>query len=290
MYQTPAELLALDKEPVARLLRACGVEEKRIRSGSDYDRFVAFATCMPLCAGHTLATSMERDLQNATGLTAPLCSHTAPAFWRRWLELHWCEQEETVSDPTPCAACEPCEPLRLTDAEAVRLPALAEIATACHPVSLVAFADRLQAALPTVGHAVIRLPADYAFVRPDPYHATEALKGAAAGGAYHRDMLVTQALRVSGGIAVSRGITLVLTGGTPENILPLLAYLAGCGNLPHTVWMPDDPAHAASVSGLYAAVDTGYVLSSRDAEADLRASYAAVAPIGRAVVYETSDQ
>ena len=289
MYQNPAELLALDKEPVTRLLRACGVEEKLIRSGSDYDRFVAFATCMPLCAGHALATAMERDLQNATGLTAPFCSHTAPAFWRRWLELHWCEQEETVSDPAHCTACEPCEPLHLTDADVVRMPAPEQVATTCRPVSLVTFANRLQDALPTVGYAAIRLPADYAFVRPDPYHATEALKGAAEGRAFDKDMLVTQALRVCGGIAAARGITLILVGGVPETVLPLLAYLAGCGNLPHTVWMPDDPEHAAHVSGLYTTVDTGYVLSPRDTEADLRASYAAVAPIGRAVVYETSD-
>ena len=289
MYQTPAELLALDKEPVARLLRACGVEEKRIRSGSDYDRFVAFATCMPLCAGHTLATSMERDLQNATGLTAPLCSHTASTFWRRWLELHWCEQEETVSDPPLCTACEPCEPQILTDADVVRTPAPEQVATTCRPVSLVTFANRLQDALPTVGYAAIRLPADYAFVRPNPYHATQALQGAAEGRPFDHAMLLTQALRVCGGIAAARGITLILVGGVPETILPLLAYLAGCGNLPHTVWMPDDPVHAAHVSGLYTTVDTGYVVSPNTRE-DVRDAYASVAPIGRAVVYETSDQ
>ena len=288
MYQNPAELLALDKEPAIRLLRACGVEEKRIQSGSDYDRFVAFATCMPLCAGHTLATSMERDLQNATGLTAPLCSHTAPAFWRRWLELHWCEQEETVSEPPLCAACAPCEPQYLTDAEVARMPAPEQVATTCRPVSLVTFADRLQDALPTVGYAAIRLPADYAFVRPDPYHATQALQGAAEDRPFDHAMLLTQALRVCGGIAAARGITLILVGGVPETILPLLAYLAGCGNLPHTVWMPDDPVHAAHVSGLYTTVDTGYVVSPNTRE-DVRDAYAAVAPIGRAVVYETSD-
>ena len=288
MYQNPAELLALDKEPTARLLRACGVEEKRIRGGSDYDRFAALAACMPLCAGHALATEMEKALQSATGLTAPLCAHTASAFWRRWLELHWCEQEETVSDPTPCTACVPCEPQILTDADVVRLPAPEQVATTCRPVSLVTFADRLQDALPTVGYAAIHLPADYAFVRPDPYHATQALQGAAEGRPFDHAMLLTQTLRVCGGIAAARGITLVLVGGAPETILPLLAYLAGCGNLPHTVWMPDDPAHAAHVSGLYTAVDTGYVLSPNTRE-DVRDAYAAVAPIGRAVVYETSD-
>ena len=288
MYQNPAELLALDKEPAIRLLRACGVEEKRIQSGSDYDRFVALAACMPLCAGHTLATAMERDLQNATGLTAPLCSHTAPAFWRRWLELHWCEQEETVSEPPLCAACAPCEPQYLTDAEVARMPAPEQVATTCRPVSLVTFADRLQDALPTVGYAAIRLPADYAFVRPDPYHATRALQGAAEDRPFDYAMLLTQALRVCGGIAAARGITLILVGGVPETILPLLAYLAGCGNLPHTVWMPDDPVHAAHVSGLYTTVDTGYVVSPNTRE-DVRDAYAAVAPIGRAVVYETSE-
>lgn len=285
MYRNPAHLLSLDGEPAARLLRACGTDESVVRNGSDYDRFAALAAVIPLCAGHALATALQADLQAATGLDLPLCSHTAPAFWRRWTDLYWYGQEKSEPAPTPCTECTPAAPVRLIDADVTRLPDPAAVAAVCPRADLAAFTDRIEAALPTVGYAALRLPSDYVFVRPDPYHAARAMQNIAEGEAFYRDLLTSQALRTWGEIASARDVTLLLMGGPPDAILALLAYLSDCNRLPRAVWLPDEPAHAARVSGLYASVGTGYILSS-DNEREVQDAYAAVAPIGRATVFQ----
>ena len=291
MHRNPAHLLSLDREPAARLLRACGIDERLLRGGSDYDRFTAFAGAMLLCQGHDLATDLQKTLQKETALQVPLCPHTAPAFWKRWVEKHWCDEISVIEtlDSTPCALCTPVAPKTLTDSEVTFVSCLPDVGETFK--DLVAFSNRLQAALPTDGYAAIRLPVDYVFRRPDPYHAMEALRELSAGTDGDRDLLITQALRVIGGAAFARGVTVLLVGGTAEAVLPLLAYLTECGRLPCAVWMPEDPAHAAPVSGLYPTVGTGYVLSadlSPEAEQSVSAAYAAVAPIGCATVLRFS--
>ena len=286
MYRNPAYLLALDSEPVSRLMRACGIDQ----SGSDYDRFVAFASAMALCEGNTLAISLQETLRRETELDISLCPHTAPLFWRRWVELYWCDdEEESVELPTDCSACQPVVPTPLSDAEVASISCLPPVGRP--PMSLVRYADYLQTFLPVEGYAEICLPTDYTFRRPDPYHAGEALREISVEGRGDVSLLLTQALRVLGGAAIARDVTLVLRGGAPEAILSLLAYLAECAHLPRMVWLPDDPAHAAAVSGLYASVGTGYVLPanlSPEMEGKIAASYAAVAPIGRAIVRQLS--
>ena len=132
-----------------------------------------------------------------------------------------------------------------------------------------------------------RLPADYIFVRPDPYHAEEALKALAQGQATSRDvsLLWSQALRTVGLAACETDRVLVLQGGDPAEVTALLAYLHTAHALPELVWIPDSPADAGVVSGLYGAVRTGLCLpSDPQKQTEAKAAYAAVAPIGRAVV------
>jgi hypothetical protein len=53
------------------------------------------------------------------------------------------------------------------------------------------------------------------------------------------------------------------------------------------VWLPDDPAHAEAVSGLYSEVGTGYTVekgSSPEVTESQKAAYAKAAPIGRATL------
>jgi hypothetical protein len=52
-------------------------------------------------------------------------------------------------------------------------------------------------------------------------------------------------------------------------------------------WIPDDPAHAEAVSGLYPQVGTGYSVSEgepAEVTESKKTTYAKVAPVGRAVV------
>jgi hypothetical protein len=105
-------------------------------------------------------------------------------------------------------------------------------------------------------------------------------------------ILTAQALRVWGQALVKEGresCRILIRGGTPEAVTALLAYLQASKALSSLVWIPDDPTHAEAVSGLYGAVGTGYALpdgiSDRKA-VNIKAAYAAVAPVGRAVILQ----
>ncbi len=136
------------------------------------------------------------------------------------------------------------------------------------------------------------LPADYAFTRPNPYHANLAVQKIARGEALtakERDLLITQALRVWGLALVGKETVslLLLQGGSPEALTALLAYLSPSKALPAMTWLPDDPAQAGGVSGLYPEVGTGY--AAKDGEpAEVtekkKRAYARTAPIGRAIL------
>ena len=109
--------------------------------------------------------------------------------------------------------------------------------------------------------------------------------------AAEENLLLTQALRVWGR-ALTRGENpprLILRGGDPAAVTALCAYLAAAKGLAPMTWIPNDPTHAEALSGLYGHVGTGYALpkgiSSQEAEA-IQAAYAAVAPIGRAVILQ----
>ena len=294
-FRNPADLLGLDRDPhLHRLLRACGAEESRITGGaSDYDKFLALADALPLCEGHPRREEINRMIQDATGITAPLCPHTARAVWETWTERHWHGgggQPAFRGLPAVCPHCEPCEPTHIGVDDLAELPdpmavCATDLSTWSHNLA--------EAILAVTGRlAAVWLPEDYSFVRPDPYHAGEVIRKLAAREAptpRERDLLLTQALRVWGQAAlkIRAGGGFLLYGGSPEAVVALLAYLDASRALPSLIWIPDDPADAGAVSGLYACVRTGMDLSSCTSaeERERRISaYAAAAPIGRAVV------
>ena len=158
---------------------------------------------------------------------------------------------------------------------------------------LTAWSESLTNALPKGGApALYTLPEGYAFTRPNPYHAGLAVGKVAIGEALtpkERDILITQALRVWG-LALTGKETAplwILHGGTAEAVTALLAYLAASKALPDTVWIPDDPTQAETVSGLYPQVGTGYAEAADDSPEiaeSKKAAYAAAAPMGRAIL------
>ena len=278
--RNPADLLRLGADPaLTRLLRACGADEACITGGaSDYDKFLALAAVLPLCEGHPLRDAVNTALTNATGLSAPLCPHTAEAHWNAWTDKYWYGRETAPPPiPTACPLCAPSAPTPLSMADLTSLPD----PTAVQAPDLPAWSRALENALPTEnGIAAVTLPTDYAFTRPNPYHAGLAV-GKLFGGETlnkaERDLLFTQALRVWGLSSVSRGSTLLLKGGAPDAVLSLLDYLNTSRALPSVIWIPRFPAEAGAVSGLYPSVRTGMTLPS-----DIPA-YAAAAPIGACV-------
>jgi hypothetical protein len=298
-YRNPVHLVGIDRTPaLVRLLRACGTEETCITGrASDYEKFAALAVVMPLCEGHPETERVQDLLTQATGLTAPLCPHTVGAYWEAWVTRHWYGESDAPSDlPAVCPHCTPPSPLTLHKSECIQ-PSDPSAIQASDLLSWsrvwenYCTADDRPLLLP--------LPEDYVFVRPDPYHAGLAVQKAAGGEALtvkERDLLVTQALRVWG-LALRKKPEgknsrdkippVILEGGTPEALVPLLMYLQLSDALPYTIWIPHDPTCAEAVSGLYATVKTGYTVSMTDLPEDVedrRRAYAAVAPIGAAVI------
>ena len=289
-YRNPADLLGLGRDlALARLLRACGAEEACIGGGaSDCDQFLALAAALPLCGGHSLRDRVNAALSAATGLSVPLCPHTARLYWDTWIEIHWYGGATSLSAtslsalPSACTECVCPSPRVLQREELTALPD----PTAIGGESPEAWSRALEAALleAEAGQrtVVFTLPDGYHFLRPDPYHAGLVVGKAFRGEVLtdgERDLLFAQALRVWGLCTPSRPI--LLRGGDPSAVTALLAYLEASKALPSLVWIPDDPADAGAVSGLYSRVGTGYWQGEENEKA-----YAAVAPIGRATAVE----
>lgn len=288
--RNPADMLSLDRAPsMHRLLRACGTDEAYMAGpASDYDKFLALAAALPLCEGHPLRDEVNARLSAATGLSAPLCPHTARFHWDAWVEIYLYGREvPSATLPTVCPYCSHTEPTILQAKDLAILP---------NPVTvkapdLFAWTALLETYLSVEkdGIAWLNLPADYDFARPNPYHANLAVGKVSVGEILtpvERSLLYTQALRVWGLRSVACSATLLLHGGSPEAVTALLAYLNTSRALPSLIWISEHPADAEAVSGLYATVRTGYAEHENTppeiAEA-LAAAYAAVAPIGRAV-------
>ena len=294
--RNPADLLGLGRDPaLCRLLRACGTDEACITGGaSDYDQFLALAAAMPLCEGHPLREEINATLQEATGLSAPLCPHTAHLHWEAWVELYLYGREVTTTTlPAVCPDCTPPIPTVLQRKDVTLLPD----PTAVKAPDLTAWSGGLESALPAgKTPALFTLPEKYVFTRPNPYHANLLVGKVAEGEALteeERNLLLTQALRVWGlalaGRAPDTVPPLFLLGGTPEAVTALLAYLHASKALPSLTWIPDDPADAATVSGLYACVGTGFRCKGESGESEesgegAAKDYASVAPVGRAVI------
>lgn len=291
-YRNPIHLVGIDRTPaLVRLMRACGTEETCITGrASDYEKFLALATALPLCAGHPEVERVKTFLTQATGLTAPLCPHTAPAYWKVWADRHWYGREEaSVALPAVCPFCATVAPGQWSDLTALPDP-LAVLAT-----HLGDWSRALEVAWTQSGrHPLIALPDDYTFLRPDPYHADLAVKKLSAGEpltSAEQNLLLTQALRVWGVAAVRdsdvEGKTLILHGGDAAQVNRLLDYLSASKALPTMAWIPRDPADAGKISGLYASVGTGYALSKDSTPVEqeaIRTAYATVAPVGCATV------
>ena len=287
-HRNPADLLGLDRDPrLHRLLRACGADESCITGcASDYDKFFSLAAALPLCEGHPLRDEVNGMLASATGLSVPLCPHTAHAYWVAWTEKHLYGSYET-NDPRPlcdCPYCDGAEPIFLCYKDVAHLPD----PTTVREENLQAWSAALEETFVSVTGKIplYHLPADYVFTRPNPYHANRAVGKVCAGEALtsqEQDLLLTQALRVWGQAALKHPSKsmMLLRGGCPEAIMALLAYLDSSKTLSTMTWIPDRPADAGSISGLYACVGTGFVCR----HASDAVSYAAVAPVGRAIVW-----
>ena len=286
----PADLLGLGTDPaLIRLLRACAVHEAYITgNASDYDKFMALATILPLCEGHPLRDEVNARLTKATGVSLPLCPHTVKTHWEGWVDGYLYGEMAACAPTTVCPLCSFVAPKVYRENELPRLPDPIGVSAP----DLALWGKALEALLPDGTPALFCLPHDYAFVRPNPYHAGLAVGKVFRGEALAKteaDLLVTQALRIWG-IALSHRkdtSVLLLRGGDPSSVRSLLAYLEASHALPPMTWIPREPLQAGEVSGLYSCVHTGYAVSDTATDEDVgetKRAYATVAPIGRGIV------
>ena len=289
--RNPADLLGLGTDPaLIRLLRACGAHEACITgNASDYDKFTALATALPLCEGHPLRGEVNAKLTKATGLSLPLCPHTVKTHWDAFVDAYL-YGKTVASTPSAevCPLCSPAAPQVYRESELIRLPDPLGVRSP----DLASWSTALETFLPDCTPALCRLPDDYIFVRPDPYHAGLAVGKVFRGEVLTKteaDLLMTQALRVWGMALSHREDTpaLFLRGGGPSAVSSLLAYLEAARVLPPMTWIPCESYQAGEVSGLYSCVHTGYAVSDMATDEDVeetKRAYATVSPIGRGIV------
>ena len=307
--QSPARLPLLDpmRDPeLCALLRAAGMPDACLPHeadphtpplASDFDCFLALATALPACAGHPRAETIHASLASATGVARPLCPHTAKDHWQGYVRLHWYgeslpEDEMRVTDTlSPCPLCAPAEPIRLSARDVCRLPD--EITVLPTAQDLPTWTAALAESVPPVGKfCLLTVPEGYTFVRPDLYHVGMALsRRPETRNAEEKALLFGQAARVLGELLAARGDTLLLRATAPAaaSILPLLTYLRDIGRLPDTVYLSEDPADAAFLSGRMSRVRTGLCFFVYATAASIQAAitcYARLAPIGRAFLLE----
>ena len=296
----------LGDEDTVRVLRAAGMDEACLAGErSDYDTMEALCASIPLLRGHPVGERLTAWLRETTACDLPACAENVPAFWRGFVKLHGYGMPVTLPDEyCPCLTPPPLpEPAFWQEpdgadrfGEGTWQALLADIDPTRDGRLLAACTDRLARWLNArAGEATVwlDLPRSVPFVRPDPYHAELALQSVARGEALsdrERGLLIAQLARIVGQEMVCRSekmATLVLSGGDADAVLALCRYLDTCGGLPLTVWLADEPADVAILCGQFAAVRTGFRLSTEDTAESVRrklTAYASVAPIGRVVL------
>ena len=225
------------------LMRACGIGESVLTDGSHYDRFDAYAACMPLCYGHEILQADAQLIEELLGVRVPLCPETAPALWHAAAHA-LCGQGEEPDAPKLCE-------IVFASPTQERLCAV-DLGQAFYAAPTTELMMRLLD--PEVQAICTRVQIER-FVKPNPYTAqrlceTEREKLTAE----ERDHLSAQTLRVLGKLCAERGSMLYVEAdfAAHDAWRALLGYLQQSGCLAQIVLMvrsADALRAAASLAG-----------------------------------------
>ena len=225
------------------LMTACGVAQNLLENGSDYDRFRAYAACMPLYRGHPILTSDAALIGELLGREIPICPESCDALW------HAAAYALTGIGEQPMLP-EPC-----------RIDFVAPAKIYVQPVRLggARYAAPTAALIHTLTDAeAVTLDVQLTgFVKPNPYAAGKALAKHERGEVLtvpEQDLLAAQTLRVLGRLCADRGIELYVHATIAEAApwRALLAYLQQSGCLAQIVLTVDDAnalREAANLAG-----------------------------------------
>lgn len=208
------------------LMRACGVAQGVLQNGSDYDRFAAYAACMPLCRHHHVLQEDAELIGDLLGTPILICPQTAPDLWHAAAHA-LCPQGEPPAAPIPCEL----EYLAPTD-EIIQGVDLGQAFYAAPTTELMM---RLINASP---HAIGVTVQVQGFVKPNPYTAKRLCQMPREQlNAAEHDMLSAQTLRVLGKLCAERESVLYVQSdfAATEAWRALLAYLQQSGCLAQIV-------------------------------------------------------
>lgn len=258
----------------AALMTACGVAQEILENGSDYDRFRAYATCMPLYRGHPILTSDAALIGELLGQKIPICPESCDALWHAAAyALTGFGEQPGLPEPCRIEFVEPpkksVQPVWLGGARyAAPTAALIHTLTDAKAVAL-----------------DVQLTG---FVKPNPYAAGKALAKHEVGEALtvpEQDLLSAQTLRVLGKLCADREIEMYVHA-TMADAAPwraLLQYLQSSNCLPRTVLIADTAADlriAAQIVGCVPNADHTPQLRVGITDENLQGLYQTLLPIG----------
>ncbi len=224
------QLLQMARDRSA-LMRACGVAEQVLTDGSDYDRFDAYAACMPLCRGHAILQADAQLVEELLGVRVPICPESASALWHAASHA-LTEQGEAPDAPKRCEIA-----FASSTQETLCAVDLGQVFYATPTTELM-----MRLLDPAVQAICVKVQIER-FVKPNPYTArrlceTEREKLTAE----ERDHLSAQTLRVLGKLCAERGSILYVESdfAAHDAWRALLAYLQQSGCLAQIVLMVRD--------------------------------------------------
>ena len=236
------QLLQMARDRSA-LMRACGVAEQVLTDGSDYDRFDAYAACMPLCRGHEIIEADAALIEALLGVRVPVCPESAPDLWHA-AAYALCGQGEQPDAPKSCeivCASSTQETLCAVD-----------LGQAFYAVPTTELMMRLLD--PAVQAICVKVQIER-FVKPNPYTARRLCEAARESlTAEERDHLSAQTLRVLGKLCAERGSVLYVESdfAAHDAWRALLGYLQQSGCLAQIVLIVRDAdalSAAATLAG-----------------------------------------
>jgi hypothetical protein len=286
-----------------RVLRFCRIDEARFSSlASDYDRFCAMCTALPLLIGHPLRAWVLTLLREHFQITDEICEQTADALWHTISQkLLECPMrcEELIEEGCTYLCDQVAPPFVLPrDACPMLLSNILLNGTFESRLQWRGEIERTLFAYREVGsrQVLLRFSAEE-FVAPDVYHVEKALR-ATVRSAAQKQLLSIQLMRELCELCPKMDLTLILEGDScAKTIVKLLQYAEQTVGLPKICWVCNDCRHADAMlvfvaekhdSPMYLALRMDEVLT--DAEfSDAMHSLGARYPVGSVSFVTASD-
>lgn len=231
--------LLMQHEDRVPLMIACGVTQATLEQGSDYDRFRAYADCMPLCQGHGFLARDAQLIRKLLSKEIPICPESCDALWHA-AACALTGLGEMPDLPDHCA---------VTYISPKRAAAKAlDLEDAIYAAPTAELLTRL-----TDAKAVSVNVSVNSFAKPNPYAAKQLLAKYERGEVLtqaERDLLSAQTLRVLGKLCADRKLTLYIRADfiNDRALCALLQYLYHSSCLPPVVLVVSDrdALHAAA--------------------------------------------